>query len=74
MIGQYCKHRIRILEGSEEGIVSKNGDVVKTVISWLSGTDVEKAIRDVRSGENRLELAKSELTTLKKKLARALWD
>lgn len=74
VVGQYCKHRIRILEGSDEGIVSRNESAVNTVVSWLPGTDVEKAIGDVRASEIRLELAKSELTALKKKLARTLSD
>jgi hypothetical protein len=73
-VGQYCKHRIRILEGSDEGIVSGNENAVNKVVSWLPGTAVEKALGDVRASEIRLELAKSELTGLKKKLARVLSD
>jgi len=71
-VGQYCKHRIRIIEGSVEGIVSRNEEEVKRVVSWLPGTDVEKALSEVRAAEGRLEAAKKELSALKKKLARVL--
>ena len=74
LVGQYCKHRIRILERNTEGIVSENKCDVATVILWLTGTDVEKAIAEVRAGEQRLEEAKSNLTALKKKLARTMSD
>ena len=71
-VGQYCKHRIRLLEGSEEGIVSENMSSVRTVASWLSGTDVEVALDAVRAAESRFEAAKSELAKTKKQLARTL--
>jgi len=72
VIGQYCKHRFRILDGCAEGIVSDNVAAVAAVASWLTGSDVETALRDVRAAEDRLETAKSELSACKKKLARAL--
>ncbi|MDD3180602.1 MAG: hypothetical protein PHQ04_09650 [Opitutaceae bacterium] len=74
VIGQYCKHRFRILKGDNEGIVSGNQEQVKEVASWLSGTDVETALHDVRSAEERLEAAKREFAVFKKKLARALMN
>jgi hypothetical protein len=73
-IGQCCKHRIRILEGNAEGIVSGNAEALKTVASWLAGTDVEIALRNLRATEARLETAKKELSTAKKNLAGALRD
>ena len=36
-IGQVCKHRLRIMEGSAEDIVSENQHEVKIVVSWLPG-------------------------------------
>jgi hypothetical protein len=71
-VGQYCKHRIRLLEGSEEGIVSENTSSVKTVVSWLPGTDVAVALNAVRAAESRFEAAKSELAKVKKLLATTL--
>lgn len=71
-VGQSCKHRFRILEGNDDGIVSENADAVKTVASWLAGTDVEAALQDVRAAEARLETVKKELTAAKKQLVRVL--
>ena len=42
------------------------------MVSWLTGTDVEQALQQVREAEKRLEQAKKELDGFKKKLARAL--
>ncbi|MEI6972391.1 MAG: SWIM zinc finger family protein [bacterium] len=71
-VGQYCKHRLRILSGETEGIVSGNERDVITVQSWLKGTDVETALNDVAQAERRFDEAKRELDKSKKKLARAL--
>jgi len=73
-VGQYCKHRMRILEGSDEGIVSGNEAEVATVVSLLPGTDVEAAMTQLREAESRLEKAKTDVSALKKKLAKTLHD
>lgn len=73
-VGQYCKHRTRIIEGSDEGIVSGNEKDVASVVAWLPGSDVKAALNDVRNAEDRLEAAKRELAAFKKKLARSLMD
>lgn len=70
--GQYCKHRIRILAGKNEGVVSKNGSDVTVAASWLPGTAVERAIEAVEEAEEALELAKDEVSQRKKDLARTL--
>jgi len=70
--GQCCKHRIRILDGSEEGIISENVSDVKIVKTWLAGTDVEKALIQIVEKERVLEKAKKELSAAKKKLARMM--
>jgi hypothetical protein len=71
-IGQYCKHRLNILNGIIDGIVSSNVPEVQTVMLWLKGTDVEQALKQVCEAEGKLEEAKRQLNGLKKKLARAL--
>ena len=71
--GQYCKHRISILvDGSKEGIVSENVDQVAIVHAWLAGTDVEIALKELAAAEQRLESAKREVSSIKKKVAQAL--
>lgn len=72
--GQYCKHRFRILDGCNEGIVSGNKDEVMIVKSWLRGTDVEAALMGVIDAQKQCEKAKIELSAAKKQLARAFRD
>jgi hypothetical protein len=72
--GQYCKHRFNILEGITKGIVSDNLEDVKTVQSWLSGTDVEVAIMEMRKLETEAARIKKELSAAKKIVAKAMRD
>ncbi len=70
--GQYCKHRLNILNGISDGIVSGNESDVRTVTLWLKGTDVEQVLKQVSEAEDKFEEAKKQLYARKKKLARAL--
>ena len=72
--GQYCKHRFNIMAGSIKGIVSNNTDDVATVKSWLTGTDVEKAILQVTELENEVETLNRRLSAAKKTIAKAMRD
>lgn len=72
--GIYCKHRIRILTGGTEGIVSSNLDDVKIIQSWLPGTDVEESLNSVADAEAKFDEAKKNLSNAKKKLARVMFD
>jgi uncharacterized Zn finger protein len=70
--GMYCKHRIRILHGLMEAVVSANSADVTTVAKWLEGTDVETALTAVTLLEKEAERIKIELSAAKKALARCL--
>ena len=70
--GQYCKHRFRILEGRTEGIVGGSAEEVRTVVSWLPGTDVATAMAAVVAAERDCERAKNVLSHAKKSLAAAM--
>ena len=72
--GQYCKHRFRILDGFDDGIVSNNNNEVAIVKTWLAGTDVEAVLLEVAEKEKALEKAKKDLSIIKKKLARTMND
>jgi len=72
--GQYCKHRFNILEGVSKGIVSNNLEDVKTVQSWLVGTDVEEALNRMRKLEAEAARIKKELSAAKKDVAKAMRD
>jgi len=72
--GLHCKHRIGILTGSTQGIVSDNINQLETVISWLPGSDIEAVLNDVLEAEKVFEESKKILQRLKKKLARVMHD
>ena len=70
--GNFCKHRIAILDGKSESISGDNADQVPTVTGWLVGTDVEAALAKLREAEKITAFPKDELAILKRKLARAM--
>ena len=72
--GMYCKHRIRILRGLLDGVVSKNTADVTTVAGWLAGSDVETALRTVDQLEKEAERIKKALSAAKKALSQCLLD
>ena len=70
--GNFCKHRVAILDGKSNSISSGNADQMSTVTEWLTGSDVEAALSALREAENTTESTKEDLAALKKKLARAM--
>jgi uncharacterized Zn finger protein len=70
--GNFCKHRIAILDGKYDAISSENADLASKVTEWLVETDVETALAELREAEKNKECAKEDLATLKRKLARAM--
>jgi uncharacterized Zn finger protein len=72
IMGQYCKHRLNILCGELESIVSNNQSDVAAVTSWLPGSDVEEALLKLAEAESTLAKAQAEVSGLKKALARKL--
>jgi uncharacterized Zn finger protein len=70
--GNFCKHRISILEGSSAGIASENAGEVPRVVAWLAGTDVESALNELREVEKARPVVKKALDAAKRKLARAM--
>lgn len=70
--GNFCKHRIAILDGNSKAIVGDNQDQVATVTSWLQGTDVAAALTEFRVIEASKDASKSALMAAKRKLAKAM--
>ena len=70
--GNFCKHRISILDGNTNAISSDNADQAVTVVGWLPGTDVEAALSEMREAEEIADPDKKVLNTEKRKLARAM--
>lgn len=70
--GNFCKHRIAILDGETKAITSDNADQAATVVGWLPGTDVAAALSDLREAEKVAGTDKTALNAAKRKLARAM--
>ncbi len=74
--GNFCKHRIAILDGDAAAVVSDNAGQVAQIGEWMSGTDVESALREMRDAERNagtdMDAAKSALAAAKKNLARIM--
>ena len=70
--GNFCKHRISILDGNTKAISSDNASQAATVVGWLSGTDVEAALSEMREAEKIADPDKKALNDAKRKLARAM--
>lgn len=70
--GNFCKHRIAILDGNSTAIVGDNADQVAVVQDWLAGTDVAAALAELRAVEQSKDESKGALVEAKRKLARAM--
>jgi hypothetical protein len=70
--GQYCKHRLSILQGRPTGVISDNVAEGRTVAAWLPGTNVEAAMEALFAAERDLERAKSAAAAARKDLARTM--
>lgn len=70
--GNFCKHRINILDGNTKAISSDNADQAPKIVEWLAGTDVEAALNEMRAAEKLDDPEKTALNAAKRKLARAM--
>ncbi len=70
--GNFCKHRISILDGNAKAISSDNAEQATKVVEWLTGTDVEAALTEMRAAEKINDPEKTALNAAKRKLARAM--
>lgn len=70
--GNFCKHRISIIDGNTDSITSENASDVATVVDWLRDTDVEAALHEMRQAEKIADPEKKALNAAKRKLARAM--
>ena len=68
--GNFCKHRIAVLEGDARAVLDEDAKKVPTVVEWMAGTDVGAALAELRDAESRKD--KDAIATAKRKLARAM--
>ncbi|MEO5348397.1 MAG: hypothetical protein H7836_01960 [Magnetococcus sp. YQC-3] len=67
-----CQHRINILYGSTQDIISKNADEVKTVASWIGGTDIALALHEMLHFTNVIRNATDNFNDARKRLGKAM--
>ena len=70
--GQPCKHRNRIISGSNEDIAGEFIADFSTVQTWLPGSTLVNALATFNAAEAQLEDAKKAVLTAKKALAMAM--
>jgi uncharacterized Zn finger protein len=67
--GQHCKHRISLILGDTENVVSNNISDIDIIASWLSESNIEDAMKRLNAAEEDLEKAKKKVSEAKKNLA-----
>ena len=67
-----CKHKINILRGSAENVLSNNADEIKTLQEWLKGTALEREIAEMDRLEIEYEKAKNAFSRSKKSVAKSM--
>lgn len=72
--GQACKHRIRIIEGSSEGVVSKNVMEIKKVSEYYRNSELAKLLLRKQQKENQVEDIKKEIKLLNKDISQKLME
>lgn len=70
--GQCCKHRIGILRGDTDEIVSANIEDVNIVQGWIAGKDIEIEVHKLAEGEAELERTRRKVAAAKKGLAKVM--
>ena len=68
--GTHCKHRINILVGDANGIVSDVDDKFGLIADWLSGTGLESALEEYLSAQQEKPQDKTRVTKAKKLIAK----
>lgn len=72
LMGQICKHRIRIIEGNSEGVISENIDEIPIVLDWVFGSSLAETLAVLAIAETELEQAKKRVTEAKKNVSSAM--
>ena len=59
--GMCCKHRLRIFSGNPEGMLDPDLDLLRSIVDWIVGTDVELALIELARAEDEFDAAKESL-------------
>ena len=72
VLGQFCKHKINILERCTKAIVSDNAEDIDIVATWLEGSDVETALVTYYETKSELSKLKKKWSLARKEVARVM--
>jgi uncharacterized Zn finger protein len=70
--GQYCKHRVNLLKGSEAAVVRGDIDKISEIPTLIRGTNVERAMHDLDAALEEEERIKKTVSNKKKAFAAAM--
>lgn len=68
----HCKHRIRILKGLIENVVSPNLNEIQIIHGMVQGTVIHNTILEIESSEEKLNKLTDTIRGLKYKLIRLM--
>lgn len=67
----HCKHRINILRGLTDAIISNNSEEVETIQVWMTATPIDKAMQSLAAVEKQYTSIKRALSKAKKDISKA---
>jgi uncharacterized Zn finger protein len=70
--GSHCKHRVALLAGVVDTLVSENPEEVARLPAMMEGTSLPALLAEFNTASDELEAAKRKMDKLKKRLNRAL--
>ncbi|MGQ0564532.1 MAG: hypothetical protein ACT4OK_05610 [Gemmobacter sp.] len=71
-MGQACKHRFSLFEGSSKNVIGGDISKVSEVPAMVAGTEVSEAIALLRFAEKEEEAAKKRVQAAKKAISRIM--
>lgn len=71
--GQYCNHRISLLDGDVSSLVSENVEDMERLKLLIAGSDLESAYRAMCAATSTFDNAKNDLYKAKRVLAKAMY-
>ncbi len=69
--GMQCKHRLNILMGLTDAIISNNVNEVEIIQGWLANTPTDEAMQSLANIDKQYSSIKKALSKAKKNLSKA---
>lgn len=70
--GQYCKHRIHLLQGVMDSVVEGNVEQLTVLAEWLRHSSLRFALQQFDEAELALELASQRVVAARKAVSAAM--